>query len=204
MLNWKGETAVVIASGPSLNRADCFDVSQAAVRVIAVNCSFRMAPWTDVVYMGDMLAIKTYSGEMRKLCAKRTQFWTTMPERPDMAGWKSMKGSNDVGLGKNAVFLNGNSGFQSINLAYLFGAKRILLLGFDMQLGHNGAKHFHPDHPRPMVQWQPFSEWIYKSEKLARDCREANVEVINCSRATALTAFPRGDLLEELKCRQPG
>lgn len=203
MLDWKGQTAVVIASGPSLTHSDCLEVSRASVCVIAVNCSFRMAPWADVVYMGDMLAIKTYSGEARKLCSARTQFWSTLPERPDMPGWKSVKGVNDVGLGKHAVHLGGNSGYQAIGLAYLAGVKRILLLGFDMQASAEGKKHWHDDHPKPMVQFQAFSEWIFRFDKLASDLREAGVDVINCSRRTALTAFPRGDLLEEL-CRQPG
>lgn len=199
LLNWQGQTAVVIASGPSLTRADCWDVSQAHVKTIAVNCSFRMAPWADVVYMGDLAAIRTYTGEARRLCHLTTQFWTSMADPTGHGAWHRIKGTNDVGLGKNLVYFNGNSGFQAVNLATLFGARRIILLGFDMMLGPEGQRHWHPDHPAPLVQWLAFDEWIYKSQKVASDAAAMDVDIVNCSRQTALTAFRRGDLLEELR-----
>ena len=56
------------------------------------------------------------------------------------------------GLGKRGLRVNGNSGAGAINLAYHFGARRILLVGMDMKPGPNGEKHWHPDHPKPLVQ----------------------------------------------------
>lgn len=199
MKDWTSKTAVILASGPSLTAMDCMRVEAAGLPTVAVNCTFRLAPWADIVYMGDMLAVKTYAQEVAKKTNGRTECWTVF----DQPFWKRVKCVNHEGLGHGYVHGGGNSGYQAINLAYLFGSRDILLLGFDMGLGDNGEKHWHPDHPKGLVQAQPFKEWIHRFDKLADDLKAEGVRVTNCSRRTALTCFPRGDLIEELRCRLP-
>ena len=50
---WKGMTVCCIASGPSLTSADCALIEQAALPTIAVNSSWQMARFADVVYAAD-------------------------------------------------------------------------------------------------------------------------------------------------------
>ncbi len=94
----------------------------------------------------------------------------------------------------------GNSGFQALNLSIQWGAKRILLIGFDMTdkpgslhwYGHNqwrGANN--PDRHN-------FKRWIASFENAAKQCRELGVEVINCSAVSALTCFPQMMIEEAL------
>ena len=45
MLDWSNETAVVLASGPSLTAADRDLVLESGANVITDNATFRMAPW---------------------------------------------------------------------------------------------------------------------------------------------------------------
>jgi hypothetical protein len=105
-----------------------------------------------------------------------------------------------VGLSKaDFAYANGNSGFEAINLAYLTGARRVLLVGFDMKPGPSGERHWHDDHPAPLLQFQPFDDWIRNAVKLAAECTTAGLEVINCTPGSALTAFAMGDLKEELE-----
>lgn len=96
------------------------------------------------------------------------------------------------------IHFGNNSGYQALNLAVLLGAKRILLTGYDMQCGKDGKKHWHGDHPvgfnNPSVG--TLKTWCRNFETTLPDLKEAGVEVINCSRETALTCFPR-QLLEE-------
>ncbi len=97
----------------------------------------------------------------------------------------------DIGLGHDVIHTGGNSGHQAINLAYLMGAKKIILLGFDMQRT-GGRTHFHGDHegmsnPDDAI----FREWVKNFEVMAKDFQEVGVEVLNASRETALTCFPR-------------
>lgn len=86
-----------------------------------------------------------------------------------------------------------NSGFQAINLAYHFGARRIVLLGYDMQ--HTGGKtHWHGDHPRGLTNAEGISSWVKYFRPLAEDLARLGVEVVNCSTDTALTCFTRAPL----------
>jgi len=110
-----------------------------------------------------------------------------------------MKGVNREGLGKNMIHINGNSGVQALNLAYLFGSRRIILLGFDMKLGPNGERHHHADHPAPMVQNQTFEEWLHKLNKVARDLEVEKCEVLNATPGSAMQCFPVVDWKEVLK-----
>jgi hypothetical protein len=200
---WPGETVIIAASGPSLKES--VDVIQRLrvqgkpFRLIVVNTTFRLFPWADVLYAGDMLwwrahhqeVAKTFKGEKwggHQTIAQqyRTQ-WAKNVNRPGL--------STDNSIINN----NGNSGFQAINLAYLFGSRRILLVGFDMKLGADKEKHWHPDHPKPCVQAQVFSEWIHKAATLAKDLERHKCEVINCSAETALTCWPRSFLTTELE-----
>lgn len=84
-----------------------------------------------------------------------------------------------------------NSGFQAINLAYHFGVSRIVLLGYDMQ-HTGGATHWHGDHPPGLTNAENINEWLPGFGLLADGLKVAGVEVINCTRETALTCFQRG------------
>ncbi len=75
----------------------------------------------------------------------------------------------------------GNSGYQAVNLAYLFGAKTILLLGFDMF-----GDHYFGRHPKPLDVASPFDMFIRSFETITKD-----IEIINCSRMTNLDCFPK-------------
>jgi len=93
-----------------------------------------------------------------------------------------------------------NSGFQALNLAYHFGAERVLLLGFDMQVAPGEKTHFFGDYP-PDTGLQvpsPYKEFARAFGPLARDLASLGVEVINCSPSTALECFQRSSIFKEL------
>jgi hypothetical protein len=103
-------------------------------------------------------------------------------------------------MGVGEVNTGQNSGYQAIGLAYQFGAARILLTGFDMQ--HTaGRSHWHGDHPAGMGNAQNIHRWVRHFAALADDLRAVGVEVVNCTRETALECWPRSTLEAEL-CRQ--
>lgn len=89
----------------------------------------------------------------------------------------------------------GNSGFQAVGLALLMGAARVILLGYDMQ--HTGGKsHWHGDHrglgnplKERMVMWR---------QRFLELSQQTNVPILNATRQTALTCFPKLDLNESL------
>lgn len=86
----------------------------------------------------------------------------------------------------------GNSGFQALNLAVQFGAKRILLVGFDMT-DRSGVHWYGRNHwvgasnPNQSV----FSRWIVAFCGAAQDLARMNIEVVNASPHSALECFPK-------------
>jgi hypothetical protein len=94
------------------------------------------------------------------------------------------------------VALGLNGAYQSINVAVHLGASRVLLLGVDMQGGHFFGRH--PNNSGP-----PFSMCLQRFETLVEPLKTAGVEVLNCSRKTALKAFPRVELEQAIGLDPP-
>ncbi len=195
--NWSRHTVVILASGPSLTDDQTAYVRQTDnTRVIAVNTSFRKAPWADVVYAGDHLWWKIHIAEIKKV--SRAALWTCDSGSADRWKINRVRAANKEGLGLGAVHMGGNSGYAAINLAFLWGARKIVLLGFDMKPGEGGQKHWHLDHPEPLTQRQLFDEWIHKFKKMAEDLKARGVLVVNCTPDSALPWFPLAALGDTL------
>lgn len=96
-------------------------------------------------------------------------------------------------LGINYVDINayGNSGAAAIALAVYSGAKDILLLGYDCQKT-NGLAHWHGDHPPMLGNAKKIDKWHDKFYELKKDFD--NINIINCTRDTALDMFKRMEL----------
>lgn len=70
------------------------------------------------------------------------------------------------------------------------------MLGYDCQKT-NGRAHWHEDHPVGLGNAGSVDKWPHHFVKVAEAL--AHVEIINCSRTTALRAFPRAKLEEVLR-----
>jgi len=78
-------------------------------------------------------------------------------------------------------------GGSAINIAAHFGAKRILLLGYNMAGGH-----WFPNHPTPVPSSNAHARHRAGIESMVPALRELGIEVINCTPKSALTCFPKG------------
>lgn len=200
--------ALCIASGPSLTAADCDlargwrDRRPGRRIVIAINTSYRMARWADVLYAADT---KWWRLNHEDALTFPGEKWTCSGEPHRLYGLHRCAGKVGVGLSVDPTTLHtgGNSGYQAVNLAYHFGARRIILLGYDMQ--HTGGKrHWHEDYPAltkrgdRMDNATPVAAWRMRFEAMARDLRIRKVRVENATRQTALTCFPRVALEDAL------
>lgn len=91
-----------------------------------------------------------------------------------------------------------NSGYQVIELARLWGATRICLLGYDFSR-HSGKTHWHGDHAGGLGNGGNYASWAMGMKVLADDLKKLNIEVVNCSRVTTLKCFPRSTITKELE-----
>jgi hypothetical protein len=183
--NWAGRTVVAIASGPSLLVEDCELVRASGHPVIVTNTTFRRCPWADVLFGFDNRWWKIYEHEVaetfkgRKICA-----------------------APKAKYGAESAYVNGlpwfgiyrNSGACAVSIAMASGAAKIVLLGFDCKWSRKGRRHWHADHPRQLENADSIVLWERLFAILAKRARRKGVIVLNASRETALTCFPRIEL----------
>ena len=197
---WPNETAVCLASGPSLCAEDV-EFVRGKAKVIAINASYAMAPWADVLYCADVNPFKWYWDKgpkgyerlpMREFQGRKYSLTKSAAKYQGVSVLQQWR-EEGLSLDPRRLCLGKNSGYQAINLAVLLGATRIVLLGYDMQPGPTGEYFFgaHPDKKRSA--YKVFRE---KFATLVQPLKAAGVEVINSSRETALTMFPRRPLAE--------
>lgn len=127
------------------------------------------------------------------------RLWTQSARSAKKYDLNLWEGESKAGLGKVKLHFGSNSGYQAVNLAYLLGAPKIILLGYDMQ--RDGEQvHFFGNHPYHKPGGGPtdslMQDWCNNFVALARDLKNEDVEVINATRKTALTAFDRLPLEE--------
>ena len=192
---WPESTVVCIGGGPSLTSADVA-VCEGRARVIAVNDAYRLAPWADVLYAADAKWWKQHQGVPTFQGRKYSL-------QPEAAAWPKveiLRNTGECGLELHPTGLRAgrNSGYQAINLAVLFGARRILLLGYDMQRRRGQPSHWFGDHPPAIRADSPYHAFLNRFESLPAALATVGVTVINCSRDTALTLFPRATIQEAL------
>ena len=95
---------------------------------------------------------------------------------------------NDRYCDKVHFFYSENSGAGAIALAELFGARKIILLGYDCKYNQDGKRHWHEDHPKWLGNAGALPRWSKHFEDVAR--RIQHCEVVNATRDTALTVWP--------------
>jgi hypothetical protein len=196
-------TIVCIASGPSLTPADVA-YCRGRARVLAVNDNYRIAPWADWMYACDYAwwaAAPTDDVRHRQHHSiSRDIFmgerWTRDPDAADQWDLRWIESADLPGLSRDPKLIHEgeNGGYQAINLAYHFGARRIVLLGYDM----SGRGHWFGSHPKPLCDATNFSERVHHFDALAADLEADGIDVVNASRQTALRCFRRASIQEAL------
>lgn len=186
-------TVVCMAPGPSLTAEDAAYCRDKAT-VVVVNDAWRFAPWADVLYSSDLRWFPFHQ-------------WV-----PEFSGIKvamdlqhpgvvTLRNTGDKGLEvqPHALRTAKNSGGAAINLAVHLGAKRILLLGYDMS-PTNGKAHFFGSHPSGLRNSKEQNYFLFRQliASMVAPLHALGITVVNCSRQTALTCFPRKPLREAL------
>lgn len=176
-------TIICVASGPSLIRTDCEMAQASGLPMIAVNNSWQMVSGATVIFASDLSWWDEY-GTTVPTAAER---WTTCPlaaQRHQLQQFKS-----------RFLTQSYNSGQLAIELAVSRGARRVLLLGYDSSL--RAGTHWHGNHKNirnPTAD--SVKRWHDEFARLQQWA--AGIEIINCSRETALKAFPRSTIEAEL------
>lgn len=199
--DWADETVVVVATGPSAGEAP-LDIARGRARVLAVKDAARLlCPWAEVLYACDHhwwlahCGVKAYQGIRIAYDQRTLDQWR---------GFSFLKVSikrahQDMIFAKvGEIAWGGNSGFHAVNLAAQFGAKKIVLVGFDMRIDQ--GRHFFGQHKYTDVKPHAAGceQWRKTLDRQAPILADRGIEVVNCSEVSALTAYPKMTLAEAL------
>lgn len=114
---------------------------------------------------------RAYGNEARQFAGQRI---TTANDCPSAQTMKFEKGRN--------------SGAGAMALAERFGARKIILLGYDCKVA-GSKRHWHGDHPKGLGNAHSLPKWPAQFEDMRSQL--SHVNIINATRDTALRLWPR-------------
>lgn len=189
--DWRGETAVIVATGPSAAQQP-LGLAQGKARCIAIKSMWRLVPWADVLYGCDKGWWLANQG-VRQFPGLRVS------ASPSVArvfpGVRLVKLAPQAGPQSDGRLGGNHSGLQAVNLAIRFGSRRIVLVGFDMTLEH-GTRCFPDEQGVRRADVKRIEAWRIAMDAMAPQFLEMGVEVTNCSACSALIAFPKRSFSE--------
>lgn len=185
---WPSSTVYILGGGPSLTN---FDVNLLkGRRVIAVNNAYKLAPWIPVMYYGDCRWLQQHKQELLNFAGLKLTTCPTHLKRPGILVLRKESGRKGISFNKKFVLWNGNSGGCAVNIAVQLGAKKIVLLGFDMRK-IDGECNWHREHPdADNKRKDPYHKFLKNFEKIADDLKRKEIECINATPDSALKLFP--------------
>lgn len=193
--DWRGETVAVIAGGASAISAPVGPL-RGRCRAVVVNNGFQLAGWADALYAADARwwdaypAWRTFAG--LKVTADRGAAAAHRLRLVKVLNGEDL-GGNNLCWTPGVLGHGGHGGFQALNMAVQFGARRLLLIGFDLC-----GDHWHPSHPEPLrnPSARRLERWRGRLDAAAPAFAALGVDVVNCSPGSALTAYRQATIEE--------
>ena len=162
---------MILATGESVQGMS-FDSIKGRCRLAAVSNAYLLTPWADILVSNDR------------------KWWD---HNADAFGFRGRKFCSHELRGveefREHVHLGRNSGLMAMCVARKLGAKKLLLLGFDMH-----GTHFFGKHPEPLKNT---TDKIFKNHIRQFD-RFSGCDVVNCTPGSALSRFRFSTLDREL------
>jgi hypothetical protein len=207
---WDGADVWIIGGGPSLRNFDPRILD--GCNVVATNEAFEMFPEADALVFADVgwwqrrheavldkfgvnggLGLIIGRGPYRQVYRQQGALCIAFKSGLDWSEDRRMLGGN-------------NSGLIAINAAWLMGAKRCYLLGFDnksLQVGKEMRTNYHAKYPKvngTRFQARYREQFGPAFARAAKEMERCGLEVVNCTPDSALECFPKRRMEE---CLQP-
>jgi hypothetical protein len=166
--------------------------------VIGINVAYLIGDWIDMVFFGDSGFYQTHRTRLAVFPGMKI----TCHNGASKETWIKFLGRDGrkprgISSAPNLVSWNGNSGAAAVSVAAHAGAKRIILLGFDMSLNGDNRQHWHNLYGRGVInvgderkrRKLPFERHLRGFEDIARDAQAMGIEILNASPTSAITQF---------------
>jgi len=196
-LKYRNKKAILIATGPSLTEEVIETIRPYKDRFIIFGCndSYRVVDFLNVHYACDKQWWDKW-GENLKETQPRLYSWTQDKNSATKYGVKHTAGKHQRGLSLNSemIHFGSNSGYQLLNLAFLMGCSKFILVGYNMQVVDN-KRHFFGDHPKGLNNSSPYNRFIQAYNTIQQPIKDL---VVNCTPNSALDCFKFSILEKEL------
>lgn len=218
---WENGQCIILGGGPSLPKQ--FGVPQEVIdavyagkvgpevyspymsvlydkHIIAVNMAYKIGPWIDCVFFGDSGFAKLNNFEVLKFKGLKVTSADQLEKYSHVLKIVGRDRKKPLGITDNPNLLswNFNSGGAAINLAYHFGVKKIILLGFDMKLDAGNNQHWHKYYVSNQKTVQATMKQHLKGFPHIANDLKGKIEILNCSPVSAITVFPKVSIKEAL------
>ncbi len=163
--------------------------------IIGINVAYLLGNWVDIVFFGDNGFLKRHVEKLAHFPGLKI----SCSDEVDGYDWikyiqKDKKHSHGISSNVQMVSWNRNSGSAAISVAVHAGAKRIVLLGFDMRIDRDRKQHWHNMYGKGKIPPEkfknlPFHIHLRYFDSIAADAARMKVEIINASPDSAITQF---------------
>ena len=194
---WTGETIYLIGGGPSLKNFKWNSLQ--GKKTIAINKAIKFYNNADVMYWTDGRVYTWFEKEINEF--KGLKY--TIRARSYPSNVTILKKGKKYGLelAKDTLSHGNNSGYAAINLAIHLGAKRIVLLGYDMGRTNEGS-HFHDGYPVNATADKIYKEQFLPGFSILKnELKGKGIQIFNACPTSNLKAFPRITIEEALSFR---
>jgi hypothetical protein len=205
---FEGETAIVCGTGPSITPEIIKTVDDSGHRVFGANRAWEIFN-CDVVHGCNYQFWDHYWPQIQEQSFDK---WTTRPQlEGKYPGLEYIEERWEDGLSKEQHWIAAHHGTgpQLVNIAYLYGCTRLLLVGWDMRFnGKTGVKTFArrrylDEDPLTLNHWPIYTGPDGELLALIKEMEtikpaDYGIEIINCTPGSAMKCFPMGDLNEEI------
>lgn len=223
---WEGGDVWILGGGPSVPKQ--FDIPDEVVQdvmkgiqppsayspymeaihnkhVIGINVAYLIGDWIDMVFFGDNKFFMVHQERLAQWpglkvsCHSAAENYTWVKFLP-----RDTSHSRGITDNPKMVAWNVNSGCAAISVAANAGAKRIILLGFDMKTSPAGDQHWHTIYRNGMPTGArvagdkrdpkmnlPFHRHLICFPQLAKDAQRRGIEIINASPDSMIQEFPK-------------
>lgn len=200
--DWYRDTALVLGNGPSLLSFPQSLLARPRARTLVANGGYLYLPGADVLMCTDKrwLAAHTadltgYTGPMIVVTRPEVLPDNFVDPRMVFVRRRFIGDARSDPFARRDTLAEGwNSTSTNISLAIVRGARRIILLGVDLQPGTDGRRRIYDESRDNLkVATARYARQISHLTLQAQWVRRKGVKVINCSPRSGLTCYPYAD-----------
>lgn len=182
---WQGQPAFIIAGGPSVSEQN-IELLRGR-RVIAINSSFPIVPWADLLFFGDLIwwrnnraaVLDKFKGRIVSICEMRdTEVVHVRRRKPP-----------GLAIEPDELTMKRTSLSGATNLAFHLGASSIVWLGADGKMSGNRSHH-HAPHQNWKHNPDRWPQHYEELKTIVEPLKGRGIPVINASPGTAWDLAP--------------